>query len=86
MTVIRASPVPALTIRDGARFRLPVLWGAARAIDRRVRCRASPARLDGVEMIGVDEHRWSHTGGDGFVTVIVDLTPGPSGHRAGPTA
>jgi transposase len=36
-------------------------------------------RLDGVRIIGVDEHRWSHTRGrradDGFVTVIVDLTP-----------
>ena len=29
-------------------------------------------------MIGVDEHRWSHTrptGDDGYVTVIIDLTP-----------
>ena len=29
-------------------------------------------------VIGVDEHRWSHTrppGEDGFVTVIIDLTP-----------
>jgi transposase len=36
------------------------------------------ARLDGVRVIGVDEHRWAHTrhaAGDGFVTVIVDLTP-----------
>ena len=36
-----------------------------------------PARLDGVRVIGVDEHRWAHTrhaAGDGFVTVIVDLT------------
>jgi transposase len=35
-------------------------------------------RLDGVRVIGVDEHRWAHTrhaAGDGFVTVIVDLTP-----------
>jgi len=35
-------------------------------------------RLDGVKVIGVDEHRWSHTrrrGEDGYVTVIVDLTP-----------
>ena len=35
-------------------------------------------RLDGVRVIGVDEHRWSHTrrhGEDGFVTVIIDLTP-----------
>jgi transposase len=36
-----------------------------------------PVRLDGVRVIGVDEHRWAHTrhaAGDGFVTVIVDLT------------
>lgn len=35
-------------------------------------------RLDGVRVVGVDEHRWSHTrrrGEDGYVTVIVDLTP-----------
>ena len=35
-------------------------------------------RLDGVRVIGVDEHRWSHTrraGQDGYVTVIIDLTP-----------
>ncbi|WP_316691156.1 transposase family protein, partial [Pseudonocardia sp. H11422] len=37
---------------------------------------AGPARLGGVRVIGVDEHRWAHTrhaDGDGFVTVIVDL-------------
>lgn len=35
-------------------------------------------RLDGVRVIGVDEHRWSHvrrSDQDGYVTVIVDLTP-----------
>ncbi|MGK2855313.1 MAG: hypothetical protein ACSLE3_14615 [Microbacteriaceae bacterium] len=35
-------------------------------------------RLDGVRVIGVDEHRWAHVrrpDDDGFVTVIVDLTP-----------
>ncbi len=38
---------------------------------------AGPARLDGVRVIGVDEHRWAHTrhaAGEGYVTVIVDLT------------
>lgn len=35
-----------------------------------------PARLDGVEVLGVDEHCWRHTRrGDKFVTVIIDLTP-----------
>jgi transposase len=42
---------------------------------------AGPDRMAGVRVIGVDEHRWSHTrrqrgkGDDGFVTVIIDLTP-----------
>jgi transposase len=39
---------------------------------------ADTTRLHGVRVIGVDEHRWSHTrrpGQDGFVTVIIDLTP-----------
>lgn len=35
-----------------------------------------PARFDGVEVLGVDEHCWRHTrGGDKYVTVIIDLTP-----------
>nr|WP_240918392.1 transposase family protein [Rhodococcus sp. 14C212] len=36
------------------------------------------SRLESVRVIGVDEHRWAHTrgaAGDGYVTVIVDLTP-----------
>jgi transposase len=38
---------------------------------------AGPARLEGVEVIGVDEHKWAHVrtaDADGFVTVITDLT------------
>ncbi|WP_285660065.1 transposase, partial [Actinomycetospora sp. NBRC 106375] len=38
---------------------------------------AGPARLEGVEVIGVDEHKWAHVRtaeADGFVTVITDLT------------
>jgi transposase len=35
-----------------------------------------PARMDGVRVIGVDEHAWRHTRrGDKYVTVIIDLTP-----------
>jgi hypothetical protein len=37
---------------------------------------AGPARLEGVEVIGVDEHHWAHTRHapeGGFVTVITDL-------------
>jgi len=34
-----------------------------------------PGRLDGVRVIGVDEHVWRHTRrGDKYVTVIIDLT------------
>ncbi|WP_249266623.1 MULTISPECIES: ISL3 family transposase [unclassified Pseudonocardia] len=38
---------------------------------------AGPARLHGVRVIGVDEHKWAHVfgaDGGGFVTVITDLT------------
>ena len=35
-----------------------------------------PARFEGVRVLGVDEHVWSHTrGGNKYVTVIIDLTP-----------
>ena len=35
-----------------------------------------PDRLDGVEVLGVDEHVWRHTRlGDKYMTVIIDLTP-----------
>ena len=34
-----------------------------------------PHRLDGVQVLGVDEHCWRHTRkGDKYVTVIIDLT------------
>lgn len=36
-----------------------------------------PQHLAGVSVIGVDEHKWSHnrrTHGDGYVTIIVDMT------------
>ena len=37
---------------------------------------SDPARLDGVRVLGVDEHVWRHTSkGDKYVTVIIDLTP-----------
>lgn len=35
-----------------------------------------PTRLEGVAVVGVDEHVWRHTRrGDTYVTVIIDLTP-----------
>ena len=41
---------------------------------------ADPARFDGVQVIGVDEHVWRNTRrGDKYVTVIIDLTPIRSG-------
>ena len=38
---------------------------------------AGPDRLSGVRVIGVDEHRWAprRRGTEGFVTLIIDLTP-----------
>ncbi|QTI67932.1 ISL3 family transposase [Gordonia polyisoprenivorans] len=42
------------------------------------RLAAAPARLAGVRVLGVDEHKWKHVRGKGdssFVTVLVDLTP-----------
>jgi len=38
---------------------------------------AGPDRLTGLKVIGVDEHRWAprRHGADGFVTLIIDLTP-----------
>jgi transposase len=38
---------------------------------------AAPDRLAGVRVIGVDEHRWAprRIGPNGFVTLIIDLTP-----------
>jgi transposase len=58
---------------------LAVSWDTANdavlAEGRRVLI-SDPARLDGVRVIGVDEHCWRHTRrGDKFVTVIIDLTP-----------
>jgi transposase len=58
---------------------LAVAWNTANdavlAEGRRVLI-SDPARFDGVEVIGVDEHVWRHTRrGDKYVTVIIDLTP-----------
>ena len=57
--------------------------GIAVEATRELLVTAGPARLDGVRVIGVDEHKWSHVLGadaDGFVTVITDLTPILAGH------
>ena len=58
---------------------LAVSWNTANAAvldeGRRVLIE-DPRRLDGVTVIGVDEHVWRHTRyGDKYVTVIIDLTP-----------
>jgi transposase len=57
---------------------LAVAWNTANdavlAEGRRVLI-AAPARFDGVQVVGVDEHVWRHTRkGDKYVTVIIDLT------------
>jgi transposase len=59
--------------------------GIAVEATRELLLSAGPGRLDGVRVIGVDEHRWSHVLGadaDGFVTVITDLTPVVAGQGA----
>ncbi len=58
---------------------LGVAWNTANdailAEGRRVLI-ADPHRLDGVRVLGVDEHVWRHTrAGDKYVTVLIDLTP-----------
>jgi len=58
---------------------LAVSWntanGAVLAEGRRVLI-DDEHRLDGVKVIGIDEHVWRHTRrGDKYVTVIIDLTP-----------
>ncbi len=46
-----------------------------------------PTRLEGVRVLGVDEHCWRHTRHGGrFVTVIIDLTPVRDGTLAGHVA
>ncbi|QLQ14574.1 MAG: ISL3 family transposase [Micropruina sp.] len=58
---------------------LGVSWDTANTAVSEVGTRVlieHPGRLDGVEVIGVDEHAWRHTRkGDKYVTVIIDLTP-----------
>jgi transposase len=60
---------------------LGVSWHTVSAIAMRavadLVAAAGPDRLAGVRVIGVDEHRWAprRVGADGFVTLIIDLTP-----------
>ncbi|MGC5617157.1 ISL3 family transposase [Georgenia sp. Z1491] len=58
---------------------LGVSWNTANAAVLTEGHRAlinDPARFDGVQVLGVDEHVWRHTRrGDRYVTVIIDLTP-----------
>ena len=59
----------------GAFARLPGRLGEfCPRLFRYLDCRCSTRRGAGYR--GVDEHRWSHTrNSEGFVTVIIDLTP-----------
>jgi transposase len=60
---------------------LGVSWHTVSAIAMRavadLVATAGPDRLAGVRVIGVDEHRWAprRLGPNGFVTLIIDLTP-----------
>ena len=60
---------------------LGVSWHTASTIAMRTTAdlvaAAAPDRLAGVRVIGVDEHRWAprRIGSNGFVTLIIDLTP-----------
>ena len=58
---------------------LGVSWNAANTAALAEESRLlinDPARFAGVRVIGVDEHVWHHTPyGDGYVTVILDVTP-----------
>jgi transposase len=60
---------------------LGVSWHTVSAIAMRavadLIATAGPDRLAGVRVIGVDEHRWAprRRGTEGFVTLIIDLTP-----------
>jgi transposase len=78
--VLRRLAIDKATISAVAR-ELGRSWDTVNAIaveaTRELLLATGPARLDGVRVIGVDEHRWAHTRtaeADGFVTVITDLT------------
>lgn len=84
--VLRRLAIDKATVSAVAR-ELGRSWDTVNAIaiqaTRELLLSAGPARLDGVRVIGVDEHKWSHVLGadaDGFVTVITDLTPVLAGH------
>lgn len=78
--ILRRLMVDRMTISAVAR-ELGLSWDTVNAIaveTTQQLVAADTHRLEGVQIIGVDEHRWSHTrsgGGEGFVTVIIDLTP-----------
>jgi transposase len=74
---LEAIVVQHLTVARAAEA-LGVSWGTANdavlAEGKRVLI-DDPARFDGVQVVGVDEHVWRHTRrGDRYVTVIIDLT------------
>ena len=83
--VLRRLAVDRLTVAAVAR-ELGRSWDTVNGIAvaaTRTLLAGDTTRLDGVQVIGVDEHRWAHTrhaDGDGFVTVIVDLTDVVAGH------
>ena len=76
--ILRRLMIDRMTISAVAR-ELGVSWDTVNTIAMdatQMIVAADTHRLDGVRVIGVDEHRWSHTRhSEGFVTVIIDLTP-----------
>jgi len=84
--VLRRLAVDKATVSAVAR-ELGRSWDTVNAIavdaTRELLLTAGPARLDGVRVLGVDEHKWAHVRtaqADGFVTVITDLTDVVAGH------
>lgn len=64
---------------------LGLSWGTVNSLAlsmARHMVHGQPGHLDGVRVLGVDEHKWKHVRGQGdpsFVTIIVDLTPAIDG-------
>ena len=73
--MIDRTTVSAIAVELGVSWHTvnPIAMGATAALV----AAAGPDRLAGVRIVGIDEHRWAprRHGTDGFVTVIIDLTP-----------
>ena len=77
--ILRAMIVDKMSVKAVAAA-IGMSWNTVNtlALDAARSLASAPARLDGVRVLGVDEHKWKHVRGKGdssFVTVLVDLTP-----------